>query len=179
MLPDEEPEDELEPDDEPEDELDPDDEPEEELEPDDEPDEPEDDPEEEDADPEDEPVASASDPDEDPVPVGPALEELLQPAAIPAADVPIPTTTMTWNSFLVAFKASLSLRQFTSVQLSNRTAPSWRMHRASNRTKIPTRTPTPTTNPCCPRRIPKWTPRRIPTSWAQSSSCWSTQPSRW
>jgi len=97
-VPEEDPEDELDPDDEPDEELEPDDEPEEdEVDPDDEP--------EEDADPEDDPESS-EDPEDDPVP--PPLEELLHAPVMPAAAVPMPTTTMTWKSFFVAFKASPS-----------------------------------------------------------------------
>ena len=98
-VPEEDPEDELDPDDEPDEELEPDDEPEEdEVDPDDEP--------EEDADPEDDPESS-EDPEDDPVPP-PPLEELLHAPVMPAAAVPMPTTTMTWKSFFVAFKASPS-----------------------------------------------------------------------
>ena len=82
--------------------------------------EPDEEPDDEDADPEDEPellpdeeldVAPEeepdADPDEDPPElVGPELELLEHPAASVAAEAPMPTTTITWNSFFVVLKAS-------------------------------------------------------------------------
>jgi hypothetical protein len=70
------------------------------------------DPEEEPEDPDEEldaisDVASSTDPEEEPeLPPPPPLELLEHARGIAVADAPIPTTTITWKSFFVVFKAS-------------------------------------------------------------------------
>jgi len=110
--PDEEPDDDALPEDEPDDDALPDDEPDASSDPEEEPEEdavPDDEPEEDDAVPDDEPdaspAASSADPEDDPE-LPPPLELLEHAPAIVAADAPIPSTTITLNSFLVVFKAS-------------------------------------------------------------------------